>query len=1075
MTMTYEKIENLLAQIVNTEDSNISAVASILDDYEREYISGLFNRDQFKFSNIDSNDIQIKLNALTIFIYKIYNTPDLNKRYFDNRPEMLTRLLEIAFGLYGNIIREEPKTYEIRDVVLTSIYGILSDKVVELDHSLQQYLASQCNIEKETKIDKMFNDTWVLFLYLSKNIASKIDLATINTLSSSIDKALNDLQDEMLAQEAPSIQDGIHISIIANLIYIFQEYYYYLLHGKLSDGGRFLDKLQTYMYNAAKYAELINDNKTKIIVVLLKTALEKLYQRSLWQIANITPAIHQFISHLIQEQDKFILNLLPSQQKVASDLFSSKKSVVINMPTSAGKTLLAQLYILYKMQQYQIGNEFPLACYVVPTNALINQIKKKFEKDYKGLGFTIETVLPFYQSDELENQILQEKNINILIVTPEKLDFMIRSDHPALKKLRLIVMDEAHNIAEKTRGSKFELLLAGIKQERPDIDFLLLSPFIENAKEIAEWLGDSAFNSVGISAEWTPNKQFIGYFHHTNTVANITYVPSARNNIVVDKVIIPISNNPNDIKNFMHDSSISGIHRLIPLLEQYKLMGNILVLCESPGNTEKYAKKFLAYLQKKNTPRINAQNIAIRDAIGIIKLEQEGHDTLIECLEYGVAYHHARMSDLIKSTIEELMIDQNINLLFATTTLAQGMNFPVTTVIFDFYKRRGASEKIPANDFWNIAGRAGRAFIDNEGHILLKQTKADDSEETLGQITRDYIETDIKDIMSSLVDFFEQIDSSTELNLNFLETPAATNFVQYLNHILRVVHNYNFQLDTASLQTILNNSLVYSQQSKRFGFMESQAKVRGFCNKYIEHLKEKTPASLKLADLSGISDISLSKLYSEYRKFLEQLKADNANTDVNKKASNLILNSENPHYLGQIIYMLNQIPEFKLSFGLNGDQFNSEMIAQMVISWVGGDSIEKIAKDNYKENPKVDFNEFLSKCNKYINSTMKNFIPWGISVYQTVSDDRQDTRSANLPSFIYYGVNNTEMAILSKIGVPRSALKTVKSVLEKEGFGQITIENMDMIKQTFKAFNLNTYVKHAGETGQTIYQLVQKI
>lgn len=106
---------------------------------------------------------------------------------------------------------------------------------------------------------------------------------------------------------------------------------------------------------------------------------------------------------------------------------------------------------------------------------------------------------------------------------------------------------------------------------------------------------------------------------------------------------------------------------------------------------------------------------------------------------------------------------------------------------------------------------------------------------------------------------------------------------------------------------------------------------------------------------------------------------------------------------------------------------------------------------------------------------MKNFIPWGISVYQTVSSDREDTRSANLPSFIYYGVNNTEMAILSKVGVPRSALKTVKSVLEKEGFGQITIENMDSIKQTIKQTSLQTYTAHAGEKGQTVYQLVQKI
>lgn len=1072
--MANKKLEDLLAQILNTDNDNVSIVASILCEYENEYLSSLFNKDQFKFSGINSNDLHIKLDALTIFIYKIYNNPELARDYFEDKPDLLLKLHEIAFGLYSNMLREESQDFGIRDIVLTALYGILSDKVVELDHSLNSYLSTHQKDHEEKTTAKIFNDTWRFFLFLSKNIASKADLKKIDDFVLSINEMLNDLQDKMLAEETPSINDGIQISITANLIYIFQEYYHYLLHGQLADGGRFTDRLQTYLYNAVKYAELINDNKTKIILVLMKSAFEKLYQKSLWQIADITPEIRKFISHLIQEQDTFVLNLLPSQQKAVADLFSAKKSVVINMPTSAGKTLLAQLYILYKMQQYKTGNDFPLACYVVPTNALINQVKRKFEKDFSALNLTIETVLPFYQSDELEHQMLNGKKINILIVTPEKLDFMIRSNHPILHDLRLIVMDEAHNISDETRGSKFELLLTAIKQERPNIDFLLLSPFIENAKEIAQWLGDSPFNSVGISAEWTPNKQFMGYFHHTHQHAAITYVPSARNNIVTDKVIIPLQEHPKNIQKIMQESRINGLHRLIPMLEQYKNIGNTLVLCESPGTTEKYAMGLLQYFKQKKILPQNLNNDAVSTAIEILQLEQEGHEPLMECLQYGIAYHHARMSDLVKNTIEELVLDQKINFLLATTTLAQGMNFPVTTVIFDFYKRKRIPGHIPANDFWNIAGRAGRAFIDNEGHILLKQTKSADTETVLYSIIREYIEADTKDIISSLANFFEQIDGSTDLNLSLLDTPAATNFIQYLNHILRVVHNYNFKLDPAALQTILNSSLVYTQQSKKHGFMESQAKVRAFCNKYIEHIEGKSTQTLTLADLSGISDLSLSKLYAEYNTFIEQLKESHADTEQNKKASKLILESENSYYLGKIITILNKVPEFKLQFGLQGQELDADLIAQMIIYWVKGDSIVNIATKLY--NPgSISFEKFLSKCNQYINSTMKNFIPWGISVYQTISDDRKDAKSENLPSLIYYGVDSIEMAILSKIGVPRSILKPVKAILAVEGHPQITVENMDMIKQITKKIPLEKYIQYSASSGKTIYQLVQKI
>lgn len=1075
--MKNEVIENLLLQIVNTNHNSASTIAKILDEYEQEHIFDFFNKDKLQLSNIDQYDLKIKLDALTVFIYRIYNTPSLANDYFTKDSTLLIKLLEIAFGLYSNLISTKHESLDIKDAILTSLYGILSDKVVELHYALHQYLEMPDNpAKKNRKIEAILIRTWKFFLLLTKNIASKADLEIVNGHLASLNEELEQIQDELIAKDSLEINDGIYISIIANLVYIFQEYYYYLLHGESSEGGRFIDKLNTYLYNAAKYADLINDNLTKMILVLMKEAFEKLYQKSLWQIANITPEIHKFITHLIQAQDHIVLNLLPSQQSAVADLFSAKKSIVINMPTSSGKTLLAQLYILYKMKQYQTGETYPLACYVVPTNALINQTKKKFEKDFSCLNFVIETVLPFYESDQLEKDILKSKenNLNILIVTPEKLDFMIRNNHPALDRLRLIIMDEAHNLADEERGSKFELLLAAIKQERPNIDFLLLSPFIENAKEIAKWLGETSFNSTDIKTLWSPNKQYMGYFHYTTSSANITYIPSSRNNIIRNKISIKTKIHPKNIRKILNHKQIKSIDRLIPILEQFGSSKNTLILCESPKTTEECVETFLNYLKKKPIVPKNINDESVLNAIEIIALEQEGHNLLTKSLLYGVAYHHARMSDLIKSIIEDLMIDQKINFLFATTTLAQGMNFPFSTVVFDFHTRRGTKGLIPANDFWNIAGRAGRAFIDNEGHIILKQS-SNDSEKTLNDILKNYIETDTKDIVSSLKSFFDKIDGSTEFNLDLLNTPSATNFIQYLNHILRVIHKYNFEIDTMSLQTILNNSLIYNQNSNRLGFIQSQDKVRDFCDKYVNHLKGKQVQMLTLADMNGISDISLSTLYSEYKKFIELLQENNADVDQNKKASHLILDSHDSQYLGSIIQMLNKVPEFKLDLDLNGKDLDAKLIAQIIIKWVNGIPIQTIAQELYTPSKTVDFETFLSKCNKYVHSKMKTFVPWGISVYQTISDDKQNEIALNLPSFIYYGVNNIEMAILSKIGVPRAILNPIKSILQEKGFDTITIANMDRIKNTIQQIDMNTCIKYDNKIGKSIYQLINKL
>src|SRR5690606_6923292 len=148
--------------------------------------------------------------------------------------------------------------------------------------------------------------------------------------------------------------------------------------------------------------------------------------------------------------------------------------------------------------------------YVVPTNALVNQVRRDLNTVFESYGYRIETTLPYYQVDDIEDQILTETHIDIIVTTPEKLDFLVRKPHPSLDNLRLVVLDEAHNLSDETRGAKIELLIATIKQRRRDVNFLLLSPFIRNAKEIAEWIAGSKQSSTALTFTWYPTKQFIG-------------------------------------------------------------------------------------------------------------------------------------------------------------------------------------------------------------------------------------------------------------------------------------------------------------------------------------------------------------------------------------------------------------------------------------------------------------------------------------------------------------------------------------------------------------------------------------
>lgn len=107
---------------------------------------------------------------------------------------------------------------------------------------------------------------------------------------------------------------------------------------------------------------------------------------------------------------------------------------------------------------------------------------------------------------------VKNREFRILVTTPEKLDLMLRQDWEEKigRPLTLVVVDEAHNIQEGARGLKLELLLATINAECRMAQFLLLTPFISNAREVARWLGDANSDDISLELDWQPNDRVIG-------------------------------------------------------------------------------------------------------------------------------------------------------------------------------------------------------------------------------------------------------------------------------------------------------------------------------------------------------------------------------------------------------------------------------------------------------------------------------------------------------------------------------------------------------------------------------------
>ena len=1072
-----QSIINSIENVFDVSEDNISSLIVMLSDIEAGHLYNRFSAEEQKKKYANS-DMLSKVDLLNALLEIILENPNMDLIENEKRKELLVSLCGTIASLYEEVLEQtsiDKYWNNMSYLVMYSMLSYMADRQTISDLIIKDYSAKLIQTEhlynEALTIQKLEYDAFYLIVHLMSNIKNYEGLVQLNKFIDRANENLLEVQNEELEKEELDISIGLKTASYGNIIYLTTILKEYLFTGKIdnSENQDIYSVIDMYSYNA--FHLLSNESiDLRLIGHLLRYAYAKVAENSIWNIAEKSPLIRKFIEKNLSSGERYIYSLLPSQREVISDVLTPKKSIVVGMPTSSGKSFLAEMQILFSIHNFKTAEFNPTVCYIVPTNALIDQVKMDLKSDFKEFDFNIETALPYYDVDEIENEILLNEHIDILISTPEKLEALVRQNHPSIKNTRLVILDEAHNLGDASRGSKFELVLSSIKQNMKEANFLLLSPFISNAREISEWLADSPRNADTVSIEWAPTKQYIGcnLLNTRKTESVLQFYKSARNHLGTENVEIALRLNPQDVAEELNHDRVDNTVRLCVVLNDFvEQDGNILVLCGGRGTTLKLAVEVRAFLGKRNMLKNLSEDAEVQRAIEIVRLENGDDDPLVECLKFGICYHNSGLSSLVKETIEELVRNNKIKIIFATTTLAQGMNFPINTVIFDTVKLRNRGNLSNA-EFWNIAGRAGRAYKDKEGYIILSY--AGSQKETRSEVIR-YIESDLKEVISSLNTFFVG-NSAILLDYNVLKEPKNApilNLLQYINHILNISYDYEINPnDIAKIRSVLTDSYLYHSLSKQEGFINAQTKLNTFVAEYIRHANDNKKDDMVKADELGISDISYTKVKSIIGAFIKRLRE---NGDSEYKASEIILQTKNVERLAEIINIIARIPEINIVM-LGQGSLDPESIAKLLLGWVNGDKVKDIAK-NIKRAGQSD-EEVLSLCNRYLNSQMKSYMPWGMNIYQTVSYDLQTENAQMLPSYIYYGVSNKEAVILSKLGVPRFAVNNVLKILkEKYSDVLISVEHMGKLKGIISGIDATDY-QVEDVPGNVIKEIINK-
>lgn len=827
-----------------------------------------------------------------------------------------------------------------------------------------------------------------------------------------------------------------------------------------------LDAQFDRIFSVCQFAPLV---ELEPLARLLAACASQMAENSIWTVTrSVNSRVTQFVRTLVDRGrgNRAIFDLLPPQRRALAEkglLGSSRRAVVVSLPTSSGKTLIAQFRILQALNQFE--QEKGWVAYVAPTRALVNQIARRLRRDFESLHpkVNVEQLSPALEIDSVEERLFNEQNsenaFRILVTTPEKLDLVLRQgfEQKIRRPLTLVVVDEAHNLQSKSRGLKLELLLATINNECRSAQFLLLTPFIQNAKEIATWLGGKSSDDISVSVDWQPNERLIGIVQARqgeplrgrsfDYSVEMETVHTTKNTLAVDE-LLDLPRNEDIARTYRAASDIGTLAALTA--QKLQERGPVILMHSRPDWVWSLAGKL----------RIPANRVA--QVSRNVQLVQEflamefGPDfELIDLLQNSIGIHHSGLSDDVRSLMEWLFEGDELRFLAATTTIAQGVNFPVSGVVMASHQYPYGLD-MPPEDFWNIAGRAGRVDQGSLGVIALV---ADTDEKA--QKFHEFINRQAGALNSALITLAKEAGEwLTDLKGIVTRYPEWSTFVQYLAHTYRQMGEPDGFAD--QIEKILRGT--YGFESLRREDRILAGNLLEGVRKYSEYLRE-PGQPLQFVDSTGFSLQSIKRVLYD---------AGQEGIGPNAWNPENLFSAENRN-LESMMGVLLRVPELRenLESVTGGANPNGQRLALILKDWVNGVSVSEIARSHFMREGD-DFTHAMTVCGRNLFGKLTQTASWGLSALLslTIGNESEEsmTKLNNLPSKVFYGVNDDAAIPLRLLGVPRTAAQPLANV-----FGDAVTEPLPALRQKLHESDAALWNRALGGEQGHVYRRVWRV
>lgn len=409
--------------------------------------------------------------------------------------------------------------------------------------------------------------------------------------------------------------------------------------------------------------------------------------------------------------------LWQAQRLIGNRGVYSGKSCIIQLPTGVGKTKSIELII----RSAFLANRASIVLIVAPLKALCNEILNDMEKAFKTEA-KINRISDAIQTDFVLDFDSDIKNI--IICTPEKLNYLFVHYPDALKAIELFIFDEGHLFDDDNRGTEYEFLLTNIiRYANKNSQKILISAVMSNVHDLSNWITNSNDNIINDDAIKTTMKSYSFlskdnynlFFFDRNLDHYSYYVPNLLNQINLKKI------------GREHKQRIfpeNALQNSLCIADKLCQKGSVAIYVNQARSIQTISNQLQEAIKHglkfENLKFVNDAD-EIKRLLNIIKMHYGSNSSLYFLSSLGLFPHYSNLENGVKIAIEYGVKQGLLNTIICTSTLTQGVNLPIKYLLLSTLKEN--MKVMSTRSFQNLIGRTARSGMHTEGTIIISETK----------------------------------------------------------------------------------------------------------------------------------------------------------------------------------------------------------------------------------------------------------------------------------------------------------------------------------------------------------------